>query len=120
MSQPKPTYKRGDIVLVLYPHSDLRRASRRPAIIVQADDLQTGLPQVIVAMITSNMSRANHPSRVAVVQSTAEGEQTGLLTDSVIVTDNVATVIEPAIHSKIGSLPMGDVDAALKHTLGLR
>ena len=60
----KPSYKRGDVVLVLYPNSDLRTAKTRPALMVQADNLQTGLPQVIVAMITSRLFRANHPSRV--------------------------------------------------------
>jgi len=119
MMQPKPDYKRGDVVLVLFPHSDLRTAKPRPALIVQADDLQTGLPQVIVAMITSRLSRANHPSRVVVSIATSEGRQSGLLTDSVVMTDNLATVIESAIDRVIGSLPMGQVDVALRHTLGL-
>lgn len=57
-------YKRGDVVLVLFPDSNLRTAKRRPALIIQADNLNTSLRQTIVAMITSNMSRANHPSRV--------------------------------------------------------
>lgn len=64
MMPPKPNYKRGDVVLVLYPNSDLRTAKARPALIVQADNLQTGLPQVIVAMITSRLFRADHPSRI--------------------------------------------------------
>jgi mRNA interferase MazF len=51
-------YRRGDVVLVLFPDSNLRTAKRRPALVVQADDLNTGLPQTIIAMITSNMSRA--------------------------------------------------------------
>jgi hypothetical protein len=38
-------YKRGDVVLVLFPDSNLRTAKRRPALIIQADDLNTGLPQ---------------------------------------------------------------------------
>ena len=69
-TQPKPNYKRGDVVLVLFPHSDLRTAKPRPALVVQADNLQTGLPQVIVAMITSKLFRANHPSRVLIRLST--------------------------------------------------
>jgi len=52
------------VVLVLFPHSDLRTAKTRPALVVQADNLETGLPQIIVAMITSRMFRANYPSRV--------------------------------------------------------
>ncbi len=61
ITQLTPSYTRGDVVLVLFPHSDLRTAKTRPALLVQADNLQTGLPQVIVAMITSQMFRANHP-----------------------------------------------------------
>jgi len=57
-------YKRGDVVLVTFPNSDLKTAKLRPALIVQADDLNTGLSQVIIAMISSNLNRAGHPSRV--------------------------------------------------------
>ena len=40
--------------------------------------------------------------------------------DSVIMTDNLATVLLKAIHSVIGTIPdMTDVNAALRHTLGL-
>ncbi|MEH1949065.1 MAG: type II toxin-antitoxin system PemK/MazF family toxin [Nostoc sp.] len=63
MTQPKQTFKRGDVVLVLFPNSNLTTAKTRPALIVQADNLQTGLPQVIVAMITSQMFRAGYPCR---------------------------------------------------------
>lgn len=48
-----PSYKRGDVVLVLFPHSDLRTAKLRPALVVQANNLNTGFSQVIVVMITS-------------------------------------------------------------------
>ena len=75
--------------MVLFPNSDLRTAKTRPALIVQAENLQTGLPQVIVAMITSKVFRANHPSRVLVRLNSEEGKQSGLLTDSVVMTDNL-------------------------------
>lgn len=60
----------GDIVLVLYPESNLRDSKRRPALVVQADDLATGISQTVIAMITSKMSRAGHPSRVTIRLST--------------------------------------------------
>ena len=50
-------FSRGDVVLVLFPDSNLATAKRRPALVVQADALDTGLNQTIVAMITSNASR---------------------------------------------------------------
>jgi mRNA interferase MazF len=116
---PKPAYKRGDVILVLFPHSDLRTAKLRPALVIQADNLQTGLPQVIVAMITSRVFRANHPSRVTVLRSSPEGQQAGLLTDSVVMTDNLATIAESEIERVIGTLPMANLDNALRYTLGL-
>jgi len=47
MTPPKPNYRRGDVVLVLYPNSDLVTLKRRPALIIQADYLNTGLAQVV-------------------------------------------------------------------------
>ena len=61
MTRQNPAYKRGDVILVLFPDSNLLTAKLRPALIVQADNLQTGLPQVIVAIITSKMFRAITP-----------------------------------------------------------
>lgn len=120
MTPPEPeALKRGNVVLVLFPHSDLRTAKTRPALIVGADDLATGLPQVIVAMISGRAFRAGHPSRITVSLSTPEGRQSGLLTDSVVMTDNVATITQAAIDRSIGTLPMANIDTALRHTLGL-
>ena len=119
MPLPTPTHKRGDVVVVLFPNSDLRTAKLRPALVVQADNLNTGLAQTIIAMISSRMFRAGHASRVTVLLDSSEGKQSGLLTDSVVMTDNLATVANQAIDRVIGTLPMTQVDAALKHTLGL-
>jgi mRNA interferase MazF len=114
------TTKRGDVVLVRFPRSDQRGWDRRPAVIVQADGLGTALPQVVLAMITTNLSRAGHPSRVLVPLSSPAGVASGLLADSVIMTDNFATLLEKAIHCVIGAIPdMADVDAALRNTLAL-
>lgn len=113
------TPERGDVVLVLFSHSDLRTAKTRPALIVQANNLETGLSQVIVAMISGRTFRTGHPSRVSVSLSTSEDRQSGLLTDSVVMTDNLATITEAAIDRVIRRLQMGGVDEALRHTLGL-
>jgi mRNA interferase MazF len=81
-------YNRGEVVLVLFPDSSLRTAKRRPVLVIQANNIGTNLSQTIVAMITSNLTRAGHPSRVLVDIATSEGQQTGLITNSVIMTDN--------------------------------
>lgn len=113
-------YSRGDVVLVLFPDSNLSTAKRRPALVVQADNLSTGLSQTIVAMITSNLNRVGHPCRVSILLATTEGRQTGLLNDSVIMTDNLATILDRAIDRRIGSLlNLTAVDTALRHALNL-
>ena len=70
-------------------------------------------------MITSRLERANHPSRVVVRLAAPEGRESGLLADSVVMTDNLATIAHPAIGRVIGQLPMARVNVALRHTLAL-
>lgn len=113
-------YKRGDVILALFPDSNLQTAKKRPVLIIQADNLQTNLPQVIVAMITSNLSRKLHPSRVLIEISTPEGKQSGLLSDSLIAADNLATFHEKFIDKQLGRLPdMKAIEKALAHTFAL-
>jgi len=112
--------KRGDLVLAWFPHSDRVTLKRRPALVVQADNLNTGVAQVVLVLITTNLARLGHPSRVFVPRLWPTGVGSGLVADSVIMTDNIATVIEKAVDRVIGALPdMSAVDAALRHTLAL-
>lgn len=113
------TYKRGDVVLVRFPNSDLRTYKKRPALIVQGDGLNTGLQQSIVALITSNLNRTGS-TRLQIKHSDQAYQTMGLRTDSAVVADNLATVLEREIDKQIGHCPlMPQVDAALKVTLGL-
>jgi len=113
------TYKRGDVILVRFPNSDLRTFKKRPALIVQGDGLHTGIAQRIVAMITSNLERTG-PTRIRVGKSEPLGQAMGLRTDSVVVTDNLATVQEREIDKAIGQCSdMPAVEQALKRTLGM-
>jgi mRNA interferase MazF len=113
-------YKRGDVVLVFFPDSNLRTAKRRPALVIQADNLNTGLQQTIVAMITSNMSRADHQSRIRLLRDSLEGRQAHILMDSVIMTDNLATIVDNEVDRVLGHLnEMREIEAALRSTLAL-
>ena len=110
----------GDVVLVLFPDSNLRSSKRRPALIVQADRLGADLQQTIVAMITSNMARAGHPSRVIVSVGSESAKGSGLLMDSIIMTDNLATIHHSEIDRVIGTFGgLKEIDAALRTTLSL-
>ena len=113
-------FKRGDVVLVLFPNSNLQTAKRCLALVVQADDLLTGLPQNSLAMITSNTARCNHQSRVTILINSPEAAETGLRLNSVIMTDNLVTILDSEIDSVLGNLiNMAEVDQALRHTLNL-
>jgi mRNA interferase MazF len=112
--------RRGDVVLVLFPDSNLRTSKRRPALVVQANGLGAALPQTIVAMITSNTARAGHPSRVMVRAGGETAKGSGLLIDSIIMTDNLATIHHSEIDRVIGTVTeLNEIDAALRTTLAL-
>jgi mRNA interferase MazF len=112
-------FARGSVVLVAYPNSDLKTFKKRPALIVQSSRVKTELAQVVVALITSNLSRTGE-TRVRVDQHSAAGKSMRLLADSVIVCDVLQTVATLAALKVIGSCPVMDkVDSALRATLDL-
>lgn len=112
--------ERGNVVLVWFPNSDLKTFKRRPALVIQADGLNTGLPQVAAAMITSNLARRGHPSRVFIPLQSRAAQGAGLRTDSVIMTDNLGTILHQAVAQRLGRLAeLTEVDLALRATLNL-
>lgn len=111
---------RGDVVLVPFPNSDLQTTKLRPALVVQSDEIESELQQVIVAMLSSKVHRAGRASRVLLRIGSDETKETGLLSDSVIMTDNISTVLLSRVTRVIGRLrDMSSVDRALRHSLGL-
>jgi mRNA interferase MazF len=114
------SYRRGDVLLALFPDSNLRTAKRRPVLVIQHDHVATGLPQLIVAMITSNPARGGPPFRVVLQMGSPASRGTGLRTDSIVMADNLATVLISEIDRKVGTLAdMTPVDSALRTILGL-
>lgn len=111
--------KRGDVALAVFPNTDGLTAKLRPVVIVQADGLDTGLPQILVAMVTSNLRRAGRPFRPAILLGSVQGRASGLLADSVVMADCLATIACKAVHRVIGSLERAVLDNALKATLDL-
>ena len=78
------------------------------------------LPQTIVALIASNIARAGHPSRVVVRVDSESANGSDLLMDSVIMTDNLATIQYSEIDRILGAFSeLRELDAALRSTLAL-
>src|SRR2546425_1997325 len=94
------TYKRGDVILVRFPNSDLVTYKKRPALVIQDETVDTGLSQRLVAMITSNLTRVGE-TRAVIPKDTPAGQAMGLISDSVIVADNIATVREREIDKTL-------------------
>jgi mRNA interferase MazF len=113
-------YNQYDIVLVWFPDSNLRTVKKRPAIVLQSNDLNTNLDQLIIGMITSNLERKDHKSRIPVDINSKTGFETGLLSNSVIMTDNITTVRWKEIYKKIGVFNDPEkINIALRNTFGL-
>ena len=70
-----------------------------------------------------NVRRALEPTQLLIERSTPEGQQAGVLHDSVVLCHNLATVHEDRTDRVIGHLPdplMRRIDECLKTALGLR
>jgi mRNA interferase MazF len=66
-------YKRGDIVLVSFPFTDLSSSKRRPALVVSPDSFNEAMQDLVLAAITSQgMIRVAIGPIVAIV--TGDGE----------------------------------------------
>jgi mRNA interferase MazF len=50
------SYRRGDIVLVSFPFTDLSAAKRRPALVVSPDSFNAATSDLVLAAVTSQIS----------------------------------------------------------------
>jgi mRNA interferase MazF len=113
----------GEVVIVRFPFASGAGAKVRPALVVQNNRNNARLTNVIVAAITTTVHRSQEPTQLLITVATPEGQQSGLLHDSVISCENLATVDVSLIHRVIGTLSanlMAQVDDCLKTSLGLQ
>ncbi|MCI0743808.1 MAG: type II toxin-antitoxin system PemK/MazF family toxin [Verrucomicrobia subdivision 3 bacterium] len=108
-------YKRGDVVLVPFPFTDLSSAKQRPALIVSADAFNAVRDDVLVAAITSQI-----PGKLAIDEfmiPPSELAACGLPKPSIIRLTKLAALHQRLIIKSIGSLPtatLGQVIAQLR------
>lgn len=114
--------KRGDVVLVRFPHPSGQRGKKRPAVVVQSDAYATAVSTIVVAEVTKNLTMKNDPACLFIDVSTPEGSTTGLLVDSVVSSLVIDTVYSDTIAQVLGSLSpslLQKFDDCLKVGLGL-
>ncbi len=61
--------KRGDVILVRFPHPSGQRGKKRPAVIVQSDTFVSNVSTVVVAEVTKNLTMKDCAGRLHFQQS---------------------------------------------------
>lgn len=114
----KNAMRRGDIFWAdLDPIRGSEQGKTRPVLIIQNDVGNENSPVTIIACITSNLARKDHPTNVFI-----SAKETGLTSDSVVLLNQIRTVDKTRLTRKIGHVPdhrMLEVDAALKISIDL-
>jgi mRNA interferase MazF len=115
--------KRGDVVLVRFPHPSGQRGKKRPAVVVQSDTYAGGvLSTVVVAEVTKNLSMKDNPARLFIDLSTPDGQATGVRVDSIVSSLALETGYADTIAQLLGTLStnlLHKFDGCLKVGLGL-
>jgi mRNA interferase MazF len=112
--------RRGDVVLARYPFASGQGGKRRPCVIVQNDQDNQNLANTIVAQVTSSLIRRQDKSHFFIDISTSDGQRTGLLHDSLVSCNNLATIEQILVNKVIGSLStplLQKLDECLKAAL---
>ena len=114
--------KRGSIVLVQYPFSDLSSAKVRPAVILMPDDLLLRLDDVLCLFISSAMLADPLPTDFISEQSHPSFDKTGLRFRSVFRTHKLALLHKSLVSRVLGEANedlMQEIDKRLRVALGL-
>ncbi|WP_462400264.1 type II toxin-antitoxin system PemK/MazF family toxin [Lacticaseibacillus pantheris] len=111
--------KRGDVFFAdLSPVVGSEQGGMRPVLIIQNNVGNHYSPTVIVAAITSRISKPKMPTHVGLV-----GGKDGIERDSVVLLEQIRTIDKQRLRDRIATLPddkMVQVDEALGVSVALR
>lgn len=105
MTQPMTDCKRGDVVLVPFPFTDLRAQRQRPALVLSSPEYHAACADCIVAMVTSRVEAPRRPGDHLV----RGWQEAGLLHPSVI-RAKLTTISRRFIRRRLGRIPAGDLE----------
>jgi mRNA interferase MazF len=100
---PTTSYKRGDVVLVPFPFTDLTGSKQRPAVVVSPDSFNASRPDVVLVAITSRVPAQLADDEIAIPAS--ELGLSGLPKPSVVKAGKIVTIHQGLIRKKIGTMP---------------
>ena len=52
-------FRRGDVVLIPFPYTDLSAAKTRPAVVVSSETYHAARPELLLAYVSSQLSQAD-------------------------------------------------------------
>ena len=110
----------GDVVLAWFPNASGIGGKWRPSVVVQNNEDNRKIGNTVIAFVTSVLLRRGDKSHVFIDISTPEGKQTGLLKNSLVSCNNIATIEQNVISKTIGSLAVStlkEVNACLRAAL---
>lgn len=116
MTPPTIAPRRGDVVLVEFVFTDQSGAKLRPALVISSAAYGRARREIVVAAITSNVTRRLFGEHVLV-----DWRDAGLLFPSTV-TGIIRTVSRPVVRRRLGSLTPADLaafDDLLRRSLGL-
>ena len=94
------TYKFGDIILVGFPHTDLRGASKRPAVVLY----DSGDQDALISRITTQEYSAEADYKIL------KWKESGLIAESYIRLGKQATIGKQYIIKQLGKLEFQEID----------
>ncbi len=110
-------FRRGDVVLIPFPYTDLSASKTRPAVVVSSDIYHTRRSELLLAYVSSRISQVDP----AIDYVLTDWEDAGLLKPS-YVRPKVAAIEPTLIVHCVGALSNRDlleVDSCLRRALGL-
>lgn len=105
-------YKRGEIVLIPVPFSDLSTSKKRPVLVISNDNYNTSSPDIIVVAVTSNLTQPG-------ISLTNADMATGQLPKpSVIRPDKIYTLSQNIVVKSIGHIISTTLDNTKTEVVG--
>ncbi len=95
-------YKRGDIVLVPFPFTDLSTIKQRPALIISSNGFNRNHEDVIIVALTSNRASAAKGHNYLI--DGTEQLRAGLPKEGVALVGKIITIDQRLIRRVLGSL----------------
>lgn len=113
-------FRKGDIILVPFPFTDLTAVKVRPAVILTPEP--TGVDLVVAYLSSVIPPDPLPPAHLLIVSEHPEFRGTGLKQRSVIRLDKLMTIAQSRVRRRLGHLGpslLAELDYHLKSALGL-